>query len=151
MREAQEPANTFEQNLATRHPQAAGISASAVQPFSELLNDAAEQGMNDGGFQCHVRAMPARQGQCLDIVVVDSGPAIRNNLAQSPKLLATESDTEAISLAIRGPTSGRNAKTRTQTTHPLGSGLLSTYGAAEPETTETQFPQGTLVGATIPF
>ena len=100
MREAQELANTLEQNLTIRHPEAASISGVAVETFSELLNNAAEHGMNDAGAHCHVRVMPHRFGNCLDIVVADSGPGIRATLAQNPNLPPTQSDQEAITLAI---------------------------------------------------
>ena len=98
MREAQELANKLEQNLATRRPEAASISGVAVETFSELLNNAAEHGMNDAGAHCHVRVMPHRMGNCLDIVVADSGrasepPSLRtqtchpSSLIKKPSLL----------------------------------------------------------------
>ena len=82
MREAQELANTLEQNLAAHHPETASISGVAVETLSELLNNAAEHGMSDAGAQCHVRAMPHRLGNSMDIVVADSGPGIRTTLAR---------------------------------------------------------------------
>ena len=166
MREAQELANTLEQNLATRHPEAASISGVAVETFSELLNNAAEHAMNDAGAHCHVRLMPHRMGNCLDIVVADSGPGIRATLAQNPNLPATQSDREAIALAMQELTSNIGTPTRgiglwitvADMRRPgrklqvhSGTGLLTMYGAAEPEITETAFRQGTMVRANIPF
>ena len=166
MREAQEPANKLEQNLATQHPEAASISGVAVETFSKLLNNAAEHGMNYAGAHCHVRLMPHRLGNCLDIVVADSGPGIRATLAHNPNLPATQSDQEAITLAIQKLTSGTGMPTRgiglwitvAEMCRPgrkleihSGTGLLTMYGAAEPEMTETAHRPGTLVRANIPF
>ena len=166
MREAQELANTLEQNLAARHPEAASISGPAVETFSELLNNAAEHGMNDSGAHCHVRVMPHRLSNCLDIVVADSGPGIRATLAQNPNLPATESDREAIAMAIQELTSGTGTPTRgiglwitvAEMRRPgrklqihSGTGLLTMYGTAEPEITETALRQGTMVRVSIPF
>ena len=166
MREAQELANTFEQNLAAQHPEAASISGTAVETLSELLNNAAEHGMTDDGAHCHVRVMPHRMGQCLDIVVADSGPGIRARMTRNPNLPNTESDAEAIAMAVQGLITGtgtlaRGIRLKTiaaemrQPGHKLlihsGAGLLTMYGTAEPEGTGTTFRQGTLVRATIPF
>ena len=166
MREAQELANTLEQNLATGHLEAASISGVAVETFSELLNNAAEHGMSDAGAHCHVRVMPHRLGNCLDMVVADSGPGIRATLAQNPNLPATQSDQEAIALAIQELTSGTGTPTRgiglwitvAEMRRPgrklqihSGAGLLTMYGASEPQVTETEFREGTMVRATIPF
>ena len=166
MREAQELANTLEQNLATRHPEAASISGVAVETFSELLNNAAEHGMSDAGAHCHVRVMPHRMGNSLDMVVADSGPGIRATLAQNPNLPVTQSDQEAIDLAIQELTSGTGTPTRgiglwitvAEMRRPgrklqihSGAGLLTMYGAAEPQLTETELRPGTTVRATIPF
>ena len=166
MREAQELANALEQNLAARHPAAASISGVAVETFSELLNNAAEHGMNDDGAHCHVRVMPHRLGNCLDIVVADSGAGIRATLAQNPNLPATQSDQEAITLAIQELISGTGTPTRgvglwitvAEMRRPgrklqihSGAGLLTMYGTAEPEMTETERRQGTMVRANIPF
>ena len=166
MREAQELTNTLEQNLATRHPEAASISGVAVETFSELLNNAAEHGMSDAGAHCHVRVMPHRLGNCLDMVVADSGLGIRATLAPNPDLPATQSDQEAIALAIQELTSGTGTPTRgiglwisvAEMRRPgrklqihSGTGLLTMYGAAEPRLTEAELRQGTTVRATIPF
>ena len=166
MREAQELANTLEQNLATRHPEAASISGVAVETFSELLNNAAEHGMSDAGAHCHVRVMPHRLGNSLDMVVADSGPGIRATLAQNPNLPDTQSDPEAIDLAIQELTSGTGTPTRgiglwitvAEMRRPgrklqihSGTGLLTMYGAAEPQLLETALRPGTTVRATIPF
>lgn len=78
----------------------------AVETLSELLNNAAEHGMSDTVAHWHVRVTPRRPGECLDMVVADSGPGIRATLAQNPNLPATQSDREAITLAIRELTSG---------------------------------------------
>ena len=166
MREAQELANTLEQNLAVRHPEAASISGAAFETFSKLLNNAAEHGMHDSGAHCHVRMMPHRLGNCLDMVVADSGPGIGATLAQNPNLPATESDQEAIALAIQELTSGTSVPTRgiglwitvAEMRRPgrklqihSGTGLLTSYGTAEPEIAETSFRQGTMVRVSIPF
>ena len=166
MREAQELANTLEQNLAIRRPEAASIVGVAVETFSELLNNAAEHGMSDAGAHCHVRVMPHRLGNCLDMVVADSGPGIKATLGQNPNLPATQSDQEAIALAIQELTSGTGTPTRgiglwitvTEMRRPgrklqihSGAGLLTMYGAAEPQMTETECRPGTTVRATIPF
>ncbi len=166
MRGAQELANTLEQNLTTRHSEAASISGVAVETFSELLNNAAEHGMNDAGAHCHVRVMPHRLGNCLDIVVADSGPGIRATLAQNPNLPPTQSDQAAITLAIQELTSGTGTPTRgiglwitvAEMRRPgrklqihSGTGLLTMYGTAEPEITETELRQGTMIRANIPF
>lgn len=166
MREAQDLANTLEQNLATQHPEAASISGVAVETFSELLNDDAEHGMTDDGAHCHVRVMPHRMGQCLDIVVADSGPGIRARMTRNPNLPTTESDAEAIAMAVQGLITGtgtlaRGIRLKTiaaemrQPGHKLlihsGTGLLTMFGTAEPEITETTSRQGTLIRATIPF
>ncbi len=166
MREAQELANTLEQNLATRHPEAASISGVAVETFSELLNNAAEHGMSDDGAHCHIRVTPHRMGNCLDMVVADSGPGIRATLGKNPNLPATQSDQEAIAIAIQELTSGTGRPTRgiglwitvTEMRRPSrklqihsGNGLLTMYGATEPQITETEFRPGTMVRATIPF
>lgn len=166
MREAQDLTNTLEQNLATQHPEAASISSVAVETLSELLNNAAEHGMSDNSAHCHVRLMPHRLGNCLDIVVADSGSGIRATLARNRNLPTTESDAEAIALAVQGLTTGtgtlarciRLKTTAAEMRRPgrkllihSGTGLLTMYGTAEPEITETTFRQGTLVRATIPF
>ena len=166
MREAQELANALEQNLATRHPGAAGISGVAVETFSELLNNAAEHGMSDAGAHCHVRVMPHRLGNSLDMVVADSGLGIRATLARNPNLPSIESDPEAITLAIQELTSGTGTPTRgiglwitvAEMRRPgrklqihSGAGLLTMYGAAEPQVTAAELRQGTLVRANIPF
>ena len=166
MREAQELANTLEQNLTTRYPEAASISGVAVETFSELLNNAAEHGMNAAGAHCHVRVMPHRMGNCLDIVVADSGPGIRATLARNPNLPPAQSDQEAIALAIQELTSGTGTPTRgiglwitvAEMRRPgrklqihSGTGLLTMYGTAEPEIAETALRPGTMVRVNIPF
>ncbi len=112
MREAQKLANTLEHNPATRHSEAASISGVAVETFSELLNNAAEHGMSDAGAHCHVRVMPQRLGDCMDMVVADSGPGIRATLARNPNLSDTQSYSEAIDPAIQELTSGTGTPTR---------------------------------------
>ena len=114
--------------------------------------------MSDAGAQCRVRAMPHRMGDCLDIDVADSGPAIRATLGQNPNLYATGSDQEAITLAIQRasgtgtPTCGiRLWLTVANMRGPdgilqihSGIGLLTMYGAAEPQVTEAELRQGTV-------
>ena len=117
---------------------------------------------DDSGAHCHVRVMPHR----LDMVVADSGPGIRATLAQNPNLPDTQSDSEAIDLAIQELTSGTGAPIRgiglwitvSEMRRPSrklqihsGTGLLTMYGAAEPEITETTLRQGTVVRVSIPF
>ena len=166
MREAHELANTSARKLAAQHPDAASISGVAIETFSELLNNAAEHGMTDDGTHRHVRLMPDRMGRCLDIVVADSGPGIRARMTRNPNLPTTESDAEAIALAVQGLNTGtgtlargmRLKTTAAEMRRPgcklqihSGNGLLTMYGTAESEITETTFRQGTLVRATIPF
>ena len=152
--------------LPAQRPEAASIASAAVETFSELLNNAAEHGMSDDGAHCHVRLMPHRTGQCLDIVVADSGPGIRATLTQNPNLPTTQSDAEAIALAIQELTTGtgtlargiRLKTTATEMRRPgrkllihSGTGLLTMYGTAEPEVTSASFRQGALIRVTIPF
>ena len=158
IREAQDLANTLEQNLTTQHPEAASISGVAVETFSELLNNAAEHGMSDAGAHCHVRLMPHRMGNCLDIVVADSGPGIRASMTRNPNLPITESDAEAIAMAVQRLITGTGTLARGIRLKPIaaemrqpGHKLLTMFGTAEPEITETMSRQGTLIRATIPF
>ena len=92
IQEAQVLASTFEQNLAARHPEAASIGGAAAEALFELLNNAPEHGMSADAGHCHVQMMPHSTGQCLDIVVVDSGPGIRAAMAQNPDLPFAVSD-----------------------------------------------------------
>ena len=122
--------------------------------------------MSDAGAHCHVRVMPHRMDNCMDMVVADSGPGIRATLAQNPNLPVTQSDQEAITLAIQELTSGTGTPTRgiglwitvAEMRPPSrklqihsGTGLLTMYGTAEPKLTETALRPGTTVRATIPF
>ena len=83
-------------------------------------------------------------------------------LARNPELPPTGSDPEAIALAIQGLTSGTGTPTRgtrlriivaemRMPGHKLlihsGTGLLTMYGTAEQEITETELRQGTMIRA----
>ena len=100
------------------------------------------------------------------MVVADSGSGIRATLAQNLNLPATQSDQEAIALAIQELTSGTGTPTRgirlwitvTEMRRPgrklqihSGTGLLTMYGAAEPQLTEAELRMGTIVRVAIPF
>ena len=74
MQEAQDLANTLEENLQNRRMGAASVSpevVEVVEVFSELVNNAAEPGMTPEGAHAHVRYMPHRKGQAFDVVVAD--------------------------------------------------------------------------------
>ena len=74
MREAQELADTLEQNLNDRSMGAANVRPELVEMFSELVNNAAEHGMTEDGADAHVRYMPHRRNHAFDVVIADSGP-----------------------------------------------------------------------------
>ena len=165
MQEAQELANTLEENLQDRRMGAASVRPELVELFSELANNAAEHGMTPEGAHAHVRYMPHRRGKAFDVVVADSGDGIRATLARNPELPQPETDADAIGLAVQELLSGTGIPTRgiglwmtiTEMSKPgrklwiqSGSGLLTMYGAAEPERRETKHRQGTMVRLTIP-
>ena len=140
-------------------------NAALVEIFSELVNNAAEHGMTPEGAHAHVRFMPHRRGQASDVVIADSGPGIRATLALNPDLPQLETDSGAIGLAIQELVSGTGDPTRgiglwmtvTEMGKPgrkllihAGTGLLTTYGEAEPELRETGHRQGVMVRLTIP-
>ena len=70
MREAQDLANTLEDNLAERSLGAANVRAELVEIFSELVNNAAEHGMSEAGAHAHMRFMPHRRGHAFDAVTI---------------------------------------------------------------------------------
>ena len=165
MREAQELADSLEENLLEHHMGAANTHAELVEIFSELVNNAAEHGMTQEGAHVHVRFMPYRRGQAFDVVIADSGPGIRATLALNPDLPQPETDSGAIGLAVQELVSGTGNPTRgiglwmtvTEMRKPgrklmihSGSGLLVMYGAAEPELRGTEHRQGTIVRLTMP-
>ena len=165
MQEAQELADTLEENLQERRMGAASVRPELVEIFSELVNNAAEHGMTEEGANAHVRYMPHRRGMAFDVVVADSGEGIRATLAGNPGLPTSETDAAAIGLAVQELVSGSGAPTRgiglwmtvTEMRKPgrklwiqSGSGLLTMYGVAEPELREIEHRQGTMVRLTIP-
>ena len=90
-------------------------------------------------------------------MIADSGPGIRATLSRNPCLPETESDQEAIGLAIQELVSGTGVPTRGiglwMTVNEMkrpgrklwlhsGSGLLTMYGASEPELREINHRQG---------
>ena len=165
MQEAQDLANTLEENLQNRRMGAASVSPEVVEIFSELVNNAAEHGMTPEGAHAHVRYMPHRKGHAFDVVVSDSGVGIRTALANNPSLKQPETDEEAIGFAVQELVSGTGSPTRgiglwmtlTEMRKPgrkmwiqSGSGLLTMYGEAEPELRKVQHRQGTMVRLTIP-
>jgi anti-sigma regulatory factor (Ser/Thr protein kinase) len=83
-----------------------------VEIFSELVNNAAEHGMNPEGAQAHIRYMPHRRGYAFDAVIADPGPGIRSTLARNPALPRPETDTGAIGLAVQELVSGTGVPTR---------------------------------------
>ena len=109
--------------------------------------------------------MPHRKGHAIDVVVADSGIGIRTALANNRSLKQPATDEDAIALAVQELVSGTGSPTRgiglwmtvTEMRKPSrklwiqsGSGLLTTYGEAEPELRKTQHRQGTMVRLTIP-
>ena len=165
MREAQELADMLEENLGERRMGAASVRPELVEIFSELVNNAAEHGMTGEGANAHVRYLPHRRGKAFDVVVADSGAGIRATLAGNPELSPPESDAAAIGLAVQELVSGSGIPTRgiglwmtvTEMRKPgrklwiqSGAGLLTMYGAAEPDLREIEHRQGTMVRLTIP-
>ncbi len=165
MQEAQELADTLEENLQARHMGAANVRPELVEIMSELMNNAAEHGMTAEDAQVHVRFMPYRRGHAFDAVIADSGPGIRATMSRNPELTQPETDAEAIGMAVRELVSGTGIPTRgiglwmtvTEMQKPgrklwihSGAGLFAMYGAAEPELRETERRQGTMVRLTIP-
>ena len=165
MREAQELADTLEQNLNDRSMGAANVRPELVEMFSELVNNAAEHGMTEDGADAHVRYMPHRRNHAFDVVIADSGPGIRATLEGNSGMPQPETDADAIGLAVQELVSGTGIPTRgiglwmtvTEMRKPgrklwihSGSGLLTMYGAARPELRETEHRQGTMVRLTIP-
>ena len=136
-----------------------------VEIFSALVNNAAEHGMTLEGAHAHVRYIPHRRGYAFDVVIADSGAGIRATLAGNPEVPQPETDAAAIGLAVQELVSGTGTPTRgiglwmtlTEMKKPgrklwiqSGSGLLTMYGAAEPQLRETEHRQGTMVRLTIP-
>ena len=165
MQEAQEITSTLEEHINDRNVGAANIRPVLVEIFSELVNNAAEHGMCETGVHAHIRFMPHRRGRAFDVVIADSGPGIRATLSRNPSLPETESDQEAIGLAIQELVSGTGVPTRGiglwMTVNEMrkpgrklwlhsGSGLLAMYGASEPELREINHRQGVMVRLTIP-
>ena len=165
MTEAQQLANTLEENLLDLRIGAANVNVEVVEMFSELVNNAAEHGMSREGAHAHVRYIPHRRSYALDVVVADSGDGIRATLSGSPTLLQPQTDSEAIGMAVQELVSGTGIPTRgiglwmtlAEMKKPgrkmwiqSGSGLLTMYGAAEPELKETEHRPGTMVRLTIP-
>jgi anti-sigma regulatory factor (Ser/Thr protein kinase) len=165
MQEAQELADILEENLQEIRMGAANVRPELVELFSELVNNAAEHGMTEAGASAHVRYLPHRRGRAFDVVVADSGVGIRATLAGNPALTPPETDAAAIGLAVQELVSGSGIPTRgiglwmtvTEMRKPgrklwiqSGSGLLTRYGAAEPELREIEPRQGTMVRLTIP-
>ena len=165
MLEAHELTDTLEENLRDRRMGAASVRPEVVELFSELVNNAAEHGLSPEGANAHVRYMPHRRGTAFDVVVADSGPGIRATLAGNPSLSQPETDAASIGLAAQELVSGTGIPTRgiglwmtvTEMRKPgrklwiqSGSGLLTMYGASEPEVREIEHRQGTMVRLTIP-
>ena len=165
MREAQELTDLLEHRLADQNLGAASVRPELVETFSEIVNNAAEHGMSPGGAHAHVRLMPHRRGRAFDTVVADSGPGLRATLERNQGLLPVDSDTKALELAVQELVSGTANPTRgiglwltlTEMRKPgrkltihSGSAVLTVYGQQEPEITETQHRQGTVVRFTIP-
>ena len=165
MAEAQEITNTLEDHINDWNMGAANIRPVLVEIFSELVNNAAEHGMSETGANAHVRFMPHRRGMAFDAVIADSGPGIRATLSRNLDLPETKSDQEAIGLAIQELVSGTGVPTRGiglwMTVNGMkkpgrklwlhsGSGLLTMYGASEPELKEINPRQGTMARLTIP-
>ena len=165
MQEAQELADILEDNLRERRLGAASVRPELAGVLFRLVNNAAEHGMTEEGAGAHVRYLPHRRGKAFDVVVADSGEGIRATLAANPGLSPPESDAAAIGLAVQELVSGSGIPTRgiglwmtvTEMRKPgrklwiqSGSGLLTMYGAAEPELREIEHRQGTMVRLTIP-
>ena len=165
MQEAQELTDVLEENLQERRLGGASVRPEVVEIFSKLVNNAAEHGMTQSGANAHVRYMPHRRGHAFDVVVADSGPGIRATLAGNRGLLQPDTDADAIGLAVQELVSGSGVPTRgiglwmtvTEMKKPgrklwiqSGSGLLTMYGAAEPELREIERRQGTMVRLAIP-
>ena len=165
MREAQELTDALEESLQDRGLGAPNIRAELVEMFSELVNNAAEHGMSDGGAHAHVRWMPHRRGHAFDVVVADQGAGIRATLAGNRDLTQPETDAQAIGLAVRELVSGTGNPTRgtglwmtlTEMRKPgrkmiiqSGTGFLAMYGDNAPETRETEHRQGVMVRLTMP-
>ena len=165
MHKAQALANTLERNLHDRNMGAASIRPSVVKIFSEMVYNAAEHGMSEAAAHPHVRFMPHRRGMAYDAVIVDHGPGIRATLARNPNLPETQSDQDAIAVAVQYLVSGTDEPTRGiglwMTVNEMkrsgrklwlhsGSGLFTMYGASEPELREINHRQGAVVRLTIP-
>ena len=165
MQEAQELADALEESLRDQDMGAPNVHPELVEIFSELVNNAAEHGMTPEGAHAHVRYMPHRRGDAFDVVIADSGAGIRATLTANPKVPQPETDAAAIGLAVQELVSGTGTPTRgiglwmtlTEMRKPgrklwiqSGSGLLTMYGAAEPQLRETEHRQGTMVRLTIP-
>lgn len=167
LQEAQEITNVLEDTLAGARMGAANVSAELIEIFSEIVNNAAEHGVQVSArpAHAHVRFLPHRRSNAFDVVVVDEGPGIRETLTRNPKLDVPGADGEAVLLATQELVSGTADPTRgiglwmtvTQMRRPgrklwihSGTGLLVTYGDAEPEARESEHRQGTVVRLTLP-
>ncbi len=165
MREAQELTDVLEEILRERRMGAASVRSEVVEIFSKSVNNAAEHGMTEAGANAHVRFVPHRRGMAFDAVVADSGDGIQATLAGNSNLPQPETDASVIGLAVQERVSGSDAPTRgiglwmtvTEMKKPgrklwiqSGSGLLTMYGAAEPELREIEHRQGAMVRLTIP-
>ena len=164
MREAQELANTLEENLGQLGLGAANVRPELVELFSELVNNAAEHGMTQEGAHANVRWMPHRLGHAFDAVIADRGPGIRATLERNAALPPVGTDADAIGLAVQELVSGTGIPTRgiglwmtvTEMRKPgrklwvhSGQGLLTMYGAAQHEIRTTEHRQGAMVRLTI--
>lgn len=163
MRESQALTDVLEEALAAQG--SASVNLEVVEIFAELVGNAAEHGMGDGGAHAHVRRIHHRKGLALDIVIADSGPGIPTTLRRNDKLPRPRTDADAIGLAIQKLVSGTGDPTRgiglwmttTEMRKPArkmlihsGTGLLTMYGDEEPSLRETDCRQGTLIRLTIP-
>ena len=165
MREAQDLAYRLENSLAGNHVSSASIHVQLVELFSELVNNAAEHGMSAGGASAHVRHVPHRSGHAFDLVVVDTGPGILTTLGSNPSLGRVQSESQAVGLAIQALVSGTGAPgrgmglwmTMNEMRRPgrmlqlqSGDGLLTCYGAGDPELRGTAHRQGVMARLVIP-
>ena len=169
MQEAQVLTDSLEENL---HDQAIGapnIRPQLVEILSELVNNAAEHGMNEHADQdahLHVRLHAPPQGPRLRRRHLRrKARASAPHWPKTPTCPCQDTDADAIALAIRELVSGTAAPTRgiglwmtvTEMQKPgrklwihSGSGLLTMYGDSPPELRDTPHRQGTMVRLTIP-
>ena len=165
--EAQALTDTLEDNLADLNRGTANLRPELAELFTISLNNSAEHGVTEGSASAiaHVRFMPHRRGAAFDVVVVDEGTGIRATLARNPQMEVPQGDADAILLATQELVSGTGDPTRgiglwmtvTEMRKPgrtlwlhSGTGLMTMYGDAGPETREIEQRQGVLVRLTIP-